>query len=82
MTHVETDLEGDTYFPAIEPDLFELGGNRRSGGGKEKDNYPTRYAIYRRRTGDNGKFALSSEEIGPFALKGRAVIPITLWNLS
>ncbi len=24
VTHVETDLEGDTYFPAIEPDLFEL----------------------------------------------------------
>lgn len=50
VTHVETDLEGDTYFPAIEPDLFELVEETAVPAG-EKDNYPTRYAIYRRRTG-------------------------------
>lgn len=50
VTHVETDLEGDTYFPAIEPALFELVEETAVPAG-EKDNYPTRYAIYRRRTG-------------------------------
>lgn len=50
VTHVETDLEGDTYFPAIEPAFFELVEETAVPAG-EKDNYPTRYAIYRRRTG-------------------------------
>jgi dihydrofolate reductase len=50
VTHVETDLEGDTHFPQIDPKHFELVEEIAVPAG-EKDNYPTRYAIYRRRTG-------------------------------
>jgi dihydrofolate reductase len=50
VTHVETDLEGDTHFPTIDPDLFDLIEETAVPAG-EKDNYPTRYAIYRRRAG-------------------------------
>jgi dihydrofolate reductase len=48
VTHVETVVEGDTSFPAIDPAIFELVEDRAVPAG-EKDNYPTRYAIYRRR---------------------------------
>jgi dihydrofolate reductase len=50
VTHVETDLDGDTHFPEIDPELFGLVDEIAVPAG-EKDNYPTRYAIYRRRTG-------------------------------
>ena len=50
VTHVETDLDGDTHFPDIDPALFELVEEIAVPAG-EKDNYPTRYAIYRRRMG-------------------------------
>lgn len=50
VTHVETDLDGDTHFPDIDPNLFELVEETAVAAG-DKDNYPTRYAIYRRRTG-------------------------------
>lgn len=48
VTHVETVVEGDTSFPAIDPAIFELVEDSAVPAG-EKDNYPTRYAIYRRR---------------------------------
>lgn len=49
VTHVETDLEGDTHFPDIDPALFALDEEIAVPAG-EKDNFPTRYAIYRRRS--------------------------------
>jgi dihydrofolate reductase len=48
VTHVETVVEGDTTFPPIDPLMFELVEETVVSAG-EKDNYPTRYAIYRRR---------------------------------
>ena len=48
VTHVETIIEGDTAFPAIDPAMFELVEETPVPAG-DKDNYPTRYAIYRRR---------------------------------
>lgn len=50
VTHVETIVDGDTSFPAIDPEIFERVEETRVPAG-EKDNYPTRYAIYRRRGG-------------------------------
>ncbi|QLF70800.1 dihydrofolate reductase [Peteryoungia desertarenae] len=49
VTHVEADIAGDTYFPQIDPSLFEKVEESAVPAG-EKDNYPTRYAVYRRRT--------------------------------
>lgn len=48
VTHVETAVDGDTSFPPIDPREFELTEETAVPAG-EKDNYPTRYAIYRRR---------------------------------
>jgi len=45
VTHVETEIDGDTHFPAIDPAVFELVEETRVPAG-EKDNYATRYAIY------------------------------------
>jgi dihydrofolate reductase len=50
VTHVNTTVEGDTSFPRIDPEKFELIEETAVPAG-EKDNYPTRYAIYRRRGG-------------------------------
>lgn len=49
VTHVEAVIDGDTVFPAIDPALFELVEETAFPAG-EKDSYPTRYAVYRRRT--------------------------------
>ncbi|HLP69363.1 MAG TPA: dihydrofolate reductase [Rhizobium sp.] len=48
VTHVEAEIEGDTTFPPIDPALFEKVMETSVPAG-EKDTYPTRYAIYRRR---------------------------------
>lgn len=48
VTHVETVVDGDTTFPPVDPGTFECIAETRIPLG-EKDNYPTRYAIYRRR---------------------------------
>ncbi|MGL3605164.1 dihydrofolate reductase [Rhizobium sp. G187] len=48
VTHVEADLEGDTHFPAIDDAVFEMVSEMQIPAGPV-DNYPTRYAIYRRR---------------------------------
>lgn len=47
VTHVETVVEGDTSFPPIDAADFDLIEQWQVPAG-EKDNYPTRYAIYRR----------------------------------
>lgn len=49
VTHVEAEVEGDTTFPPIDPALFERVTETSVPAG-EKDTYPTRYAIYHRRT--------------------------------
>ncbi|MDP9836792.1 dihydrofolate reductase [Neorhizobium huautlense] len=49
VTHVEAEIaDGDTFFPAIDPDVFEKGEELFVPAG-EKDNYPTRFVTYRRR---------------------------------
>ena len=50
VTHAEAAVDGDTSFPAIDPEIFERVEEIHVPAG-EKDNYPTRYAIYRRRGG-------------------------------
>ncbi|MFB9947225.1 dihydrofolate reductase [Rhizobium puerariae] len=48
VTHVETDIsDGDTVFPAIDPDIFEKIEEIAVPAG-ERDNYPTRFVTYRR----------------------------------
>nr|AIA15625.1 Dihydrofolate reductase [uncultured bacterium] len=47
VTHVEVLLEGDTFFPAIDPAIFEKIDETPAPAG-EKDNYPVRFATYRR----------------------------------
>jgi dihydrofolate reductase len=49
VTHVETEItDGGTFFPAIDPDVFEKGEELFVPAG-EKDTYPTRFVTYRRR---------------------------------
>lgn len=48
VTHVEAVIDGDTVFPPIDPAVFEKVEETAVPAG-EKDNYPTRYAVYRRR---------------------------------
>lgn len=47
VTHVEVSLEGDTFFPEIDPALFEKIDEIALSAG-EKDNYPVRFTTYRR----------------------------------
>ncbi len=49
VTYVDAEVDGDTVFPEIDPALFEKIQETPVPAG-EKDNYPTRYAVYRRRT--------------------------------
>ena len=48
ITHVETELQGDTVFPEIDPDVWVPTEEERVPAG-EKDDYPTRYVVYERR---------------------------------
>ncbi|NTJ42747.1 dihydrofolate reductase [Agrobacterium larrymoorei] len=48
VTHVEAELEGDTFFPEIDPAVFEKIDEIPLPAG-EKDNYPVRFVTYRRR---------------------------------
>lgn len=53
ITHVETEIsDGDTFFPPIDPDAFEKIEEMTIPAG-EKDNYPTRFVTYRRRSATN-----------------------------
>jgi dihydrofolate reductase len=48
ITHVETEVDGDTSFPPIDPALWQVVEEIAVPAG-EKDNYPTRFVTYVRR---------------------------------
>jgi len=50
VTHVLASVDGDTFFPAIDPAIWEIATSFDVPAG-EKDDYPTRHAVYRRRRG-------------------------------
>lgn len=53
VTHVEADIpDGDTVFPDIDPEIFEKVSEEAVPAG-EKDNYATRFAVYRRKIAAN-----------------------------
>lgn len=53
ITHVETQIsDGDTFFPAIDPAVFEKVEEVAVAAG-ERDSYPTRFATYVRRSATN-----------------------------
>lgn len=53
VTHVEADIpDGDTVFPDIDSEIFEKVSEEAVPAG-EKDNYPTRFAVYRRKIAAN-----------------------------
>lgn len=53
VTHVEAVIgDGDTFFPAIDPAVFETREEAFVSAG-EKDSYPTRFAVYVRRPAAN-----------------------------
>lgn len=53
VTHVEADIpDGDTVFPDIDPEVFEKVSEEAVPSG-DKDNYATRFAVYRRKIAAN-----------------------------
>lgn len=51
VTHVEAKVEGDTHFPPIDAEIWQVVSREEIPAG-EKDSHPTRHVIYqRRRTG-------------------------------
>jgi dihydrofolate reductase len=48
VTHIEAEIDGDTFFPEIDPAVWEAGPAESVPAG-EKDDYPTRFVTYRRR---------------------------------
>ncbi|KKX34108.1 dihydrofolate reductase [Rhizobium sp. LC145] len=53
VTHVEAEIaDGDTFFPAIDPAVFEKSEELFVPAG-EKDSFPTRFVVYSRRTAAN-----------------------------
>ncbi|HVW56628.1 MAG TPA: dihydrofolate reductase [Rhizobiaceae bacterium] len=50
VTHVLASVDGDTTFPEIDPAVWEIVSSLNVPAG-EKDDYPTRHVIYRRRSG-------------------------------
>ena len=51
ITHVDADVDGDTYFPYIDATVFEAGLAEYVPKG-EKDSHGSRYIVYHRRKGD------------------------------
>lgn len=49
VTHVETDVDGDAFFPHISEDLWQAVHQENVPAG-ENDEFSTRYVIYRKRT--------------------------------
>ncbi|MGR6468995.1 dihydrofolate reductase [Rhizobium sp. PAMB 3182] len=47
LTHVDAELDGDTRFPPLDPAVWAKESEADFPAG-EKDNFPTRYAVYRR----------------------------------
>jgi dihydrofolate reductase len=53
VTHVDADIpDGDTFFPDIDPDIFEKVSEEAIPAG-EKDNYSTRFSVYHRKNAAN-----------------------------
>lgn len=48
VTHVLAEVEGDTRFPAIDPEIWTVKTSQDFPAG-EKDSHPTRYTVYERR---------------------------------
>ena len=48
VTHIEAEIDGDTFFPAIDPLVWEAGFSETVPPG-EKDDYSTRFVTYRRK---------------------------------
>lgn len=48
VTHVDAEIDGDTYFPEIDGEIWQTVSSETVPAG-EKDVYPTRYVIYQRR---------------------------------
>ena len=48
LTRVEAEIEGDTFFPAIDPAIWDAGPAEHVPTG-EKDDYATRFVTYRRK---------------------------------
>jgi dihydrofolate reductase len=49
VTHVEATIAGDTFFPQIDPAIWQAGEAEYVPAG-EKDDFPTRFVTYRRKT--------------------------------
>lgn len=49
VTHIEAEIEGDTLFPEIDPEVWQAGEGEFVPSG-EKDDYPTRFVTYRRKS--------------------------------
>lgn len=47
ITHIEAEIDGDTKFPEIDSDIWNISHEENIPAG-EKDNYATRYVIYDR----------------------------------
>jgi dihydrofolate reductase len=50
VTHVLASVDGDTFFPDIDPAVWDIASSVDVPAG-EKDDYPTRHVVYRRRPG-------------------------------
>ena len=48
ITHILAEIEGDTFFPEIDPEMWEAGPAEELPAG-EKDDHATRFVTYRRR---------------------------------
>lgn len=48
VTHIDAEIDGDTFFPEIDPAIWQAGPSEDVPAG-EKDDYPTRFVTYRRR---------------------------------
>lgn len=52
VTHVQTEVAGDTHFPPIDPGVWQAIDEQDFPAG-EKDNYPTHFVTYRRKSAAN-----------------------------
>ena len=50
VTHIDAEIDGDTFFPAIDPLIWEAGPAETVPAG-DRDDYSTRFVTYRRRPG-------------------------------
>lgn len=48
VTHIDADIDGDAFFGPVDPDIWQIVSEENVSSG-EKDNYATRYVVYKRR---------------------------------